>query len=174
MTLFSIRPASSADDAAITDLESLADRLFIDRFEATNWPPPSTAEERASWPGFVLVATSAKDQGTTPTEVLVGFVHVIEAAAHAHLEQLSVSPDYGRRGIGRALVNAAMAEARRRGHSRMTLRTYREVPWNAPFYASCGFAESEPDSPFLRSLIRAEQDLGISDYGPRVQMTAAL
>ncbi|WP_223627895.1 hypothetical protein [Microbacterium sp. EST19A] len=48
------------------------------------------------------------------------------------------------------------------------------MPWNAPFYASCGFTESEPDSDFLRELIVTEDALQLSQYGRRVQMSAAL
>ena len=46
---------------------------------------------------------------------------------------------------GDDLVHAAMAEAQHRGYDQLTLRTYAEVPWNAPFYASCGFIESRAE-----------------------------
>ena len=104
----------------------------------------------------------------------VGFVHVIERDGHAHLEQLSVPPEHGRRGYGRALVRAALSEAAARGHERMTLRTYADVPWNGPFYASCGFIESEPDSVFLLGLPAVEARLGLARHGRRIQMTARL
>lgn len=94
--------------------------------------------------------------------------------ATAHLEQLSVVPSAARRGYGRRLVDAAVEEARRRGYGRMTLRTYAEIPWNAPFYASCGFLESIPETPFQRRLIETEAALGLDRYGRRVQMTAEL
>lgn len=135
-----------------------------------DWPPPTRSSERELLPGFVIVAEEASEAA----HPVVGFVHVLQFDGHAHLEQLSVHPTYGRRGIGRQLVDAAMAEARERGHSQITLRTYTDVPWNAPFYASCGFVPSEPDSPSLRSLIQTETELGLFRYGPRVQMTARL
>ncbi len=34
-----------------------------------------------------------------------------------------------------------MAEARAQGFDRLSLCTYRDVPWNGPFYASLGFTE---------------------------------
>ena len=123
-------------------------------------------------PGFVLVAEHLETTAL-PSDP-VGFVHVLEIDGHAHLEQLSVLPSYGRRGIGRRLVQAALSEARNRGHRTITLRTYRDVPWNAPFYASCGFTETEPDSALLRSLVATETALGLFEYGPRVQMTTTL
>lgn len=122
-------------------------------------------------PGFVLVAEASADAAP---DMRVGFAHVQEIDAHAHLEQLSVVPAYGRRGIGRALVTAALDEARRRGHAQVTLRTYADVPWYAPFYASCGFTETAPLSDFHRRLVETESALQLDTHGRRVQMTAEL
>ena len=62
----------------------------------------------------------------------------------AHLEQLSVHPDHGGRGIGRALLRAGCDWAGAHGYPELTLATYRDVPWNGPFYASEGFVEVGP------------------------------
>ncbi len=67
----------------------------------------------------------------------------------AHLEQLSVHPDHGGHGIGRALLRAGCAWAAEQGYSELTLATYRDVPWNGPFYASEGFTEIGPVDPFM-------------------------
>ncbi|WP_435745657.1 GNAT family N-acetyltransferase [Microbacterium sp. PMB16] len=166
-----VRPARPADDAATEQIETIADALLIERFGAEDWPPPTTAHERATLPGFVLVAEPA-DGGTDAEPV--GFVHVLEIDEIAHLEQLSVLPDHGRQGIGRRLVRAALTEARTRGHRSITLRTYADVPWNAPFYASCGFVETEPDSAFHHRLVATEEALHLDRHGRRVQMTAVL
>lgn len=166
-----IREATPADAVTIERIESDADALLVERFAATDWPPPTPADERLRAPGFILVASiSDGESGST----IVGFVHVRELDGHAHLEQLSVSPAYGRRGIGRSLVHAALDRARDRGHGAITLRTYVDVPWNAPFYASCGFAVSLPSTAALRRLVGVEERLGLGAYGARVQMTAVL
>jgi GNAT superfamily N-acetyltransferase len=133
-----IRPAVAEDAAGIEQIEEAADQLLVALFRATDWPAPDAAAERLALPGYLLLA---EYEGTP-----AGFVHVLDLDGHAHLEQVSVLPRYLRRGIGRILVRAAMEEAARRGHDDMTLRTYADVPWNAPFYASCGFSETEPDS----------------------------
>lgn len=172
MTSVVVRPARAGDEAATERIETEADALLIERFGADDWPPPTPPHERSTSPGFVLVAEDPGDEDSAAT--VVGFVHVLELDGHAHLEQLSVLPAHGRRGIGRRLVDDALAEARRRGHAEITLRTYSEVPWNAPFYASCGFVVSEPATPLLRGLVQVETDLGLFAYGPRVQMTASL
>lgn len=163
-----VREAVADDAEMIGEIEAAADALLIDVLGAPEWPPPSDPVARLGEPGFLLVL--AEDRDASP----VGFVHVLDVDGHAHLEQLSVLPASGRRGHGRRLIDAALAEARRRGYSRVTLRTYAEVPWNAPFYASCGFLESIPESGFHLGLVDTEAALGIDRYGRRIQMTVEL
>lgn len=167
-----IRPARVEDQPAIEQIEELADTLLINYLDAVGWPPPSSASERASLPGFTRVAEMSNKKLETPK--VVGFIHVLEIDNRAHLEQLSVLPEFGRRGIGRKLVSTALNESLRRGHKELTLRTYAHVPWSAPFYASCGFVQSEPTNTFLRELVEVEAALGLFEHGPRVQMTAVL
>jgi len=161
-----IRPAISTDAEHLQAIESAADALLIDALGAWEWPDAEDGAARLAAPGFTLLL---EDEDTRSP---VGFVHVPDADGHAHLEQLSVIPSAGRQGHGRALVRAALREAHERGYSRVTLRTYAEVPWNAPFYATCGFLESLPETAFQRALIDTEAELGIDRYGRRVQMTA--
>ncbi len=162
----SVRLAEQRDLGCIERIENDADRLLVDRLHPTSWETAPTGADRAAEPGFLLVA----EHGGT----VVGFAHVLEPDGLCHLEQLSVDPDHGRRGIGRTLLEAALLHARTRGHERLSLRTYADVPWNAPFYASAGFVEDTPTTPFHRSLVATEARLGIDRYGRRVQMTAVL
>lgn len=163
-----IRPAASEDAEVLHAIEAQADALLIESLGAPEWPPAGDGRERLTAPGFVLVLEDPA--GSSP----VGFVHVLDADGHAHLEQLSVLPSSGRQGFGRRLVTAALDAARDRGYTRMTLRTFAEIPWNAPFYASCGFLESIPETPFQRALVDTEASLGLDRYGRRVQMTIEL
>lgn len=161
---FLVRPARPLDFEAAERIENAADVLLTDRLSPISWPPAPPASERASAPGFTLVAVT--------DEQPVGFTQVLEVDGLAHLEQLSVLPEHGRRGIGRALVEAATEEARARGYREITLRTFADVPWNAPFYESCGFAESEPETEFHRGLEGHEP--GLAQLGRRIQMTRRL
>ncbi|GAT73475.1 GNAT family N-acetyltransferase [Microbacterium hydrocarbonoxydans] len=165
-----IRPATPDDAVAIHAIETEADALLVDALGAVDWPPAGEAIERLTQPGFVLLLEEGGPTDRSP----VGFVHVLDADGHAHLEQLSVVPAAGRRGHGRRLVEAALEEARGRGYTRMTLRTYAAISWNAPFYATCGFLESIPETPFQRQLVHTEAALGLDRYGRRVQMTVEL
>jgi GNAT superfamily N-acetyltransferase len=63
-----------------------------------------------------------------------------------HLEELDVHPHHGRRGIGAALVRAACDWAARSGHATLTLTTFRDLPFNMPFYAKLGFQEVPADA----------------------------
>lgn len=163
-----IRMARPTDFASAVDVETAADALLIELLDAMKWPAVTSAEERMALPGFMLVA---EDEASA---AVVGFVHVIEVEGFAHLEQLSVLPRHGRQGYGRMLVKAALTEIASRGYSEVTLRTYVRVPWNAPFYETCGFVRSEASSPFHRRLAKVESRIGLDQYGERIQMTMRL
>ena len=157
-----IRRAESADLERLAVVESAADALFVP-LGVTDLPPPPTAHDRAgSW--RVLVA-GRPPQGFAVLDLLDGAVH---------LEQLSVDPVHGRQGIGGALLEAVVAEARDHGADRVTLITYADVPWNGPFYARHGFVELPEPTPGLRALRRHEIELGLDRYGRRTAMVRHL
>lgn len=160
---------AGANDFAVTEaIERVSDELLIEYLNVIDWPPVTRAEERAGTLGFTLFAEDA-DTGEP-----VGFVQVIENDEGAHREQLSVLPDCGRRGYGGCLLEEAVVEARHRGHAAMTLRTYADVPWNAPFCAKHLFAEAAPTTAFHQALIGTEARLGLMAFGHRIQMTRQL
>jgi GNAT superfamily N-acetyltransferase len=163
-----IRPASLHDLIHLEEIENEADARFLDRFHPATWRPAPKASERATSAGFILVA--AQTQVGDP----VGFIHVVLAERFAHLEQLSVLPAHGRRGHGRALVEAAKSEAFLRGFEAITLRTFAEIPWNGPFYSHSGFVETEPSTQFHLDMLQAEIESGTARYGRRIQMTCKL
>lgn len=85
-----------------------------------------------------------------------------------HIEQVSVHPDHARRGIGRALIDHVAATA---AVPALTLTTFTEVPWNAPYYLRCGFrvlADAELTSG-LRRIRDQEIARGLHRW-PRVTM----
>ena len=102
--------------------------------------------------------------------VPVGFAHIeVLDPGVAHLEEIDVHPEHGRRGLGRRLVTAVCRWAGTNGYSWVTLTTFRDVPWNMPFYERLGFAEIPPEerSPALLSVIEDETRRGLD---PRLRV----
>ena len=102
----------------------------------------------------------------------VGFAHavVLEPGA-VHLEEVDVEPEHGRRGLGRGLVEAVCVSAVAAGYCCVTLTTFRDLPWNMPFYVRLGFEVIPPDelSPALRAVLQDETRRGF-DPARRVAM----
>ena len=77
---------------------------------------------------------------------IAGFAVIVEGDGKAELDGLFVEPELWRRGIGSALVEEAVHEARRRGFSLMTVVA---GPAARDFYLRCGFAvEGETETRF--------------------------
>jgi len=159
---FAIRPARDAELPGLIEVEIAADRLFpLAGYGET--PGPASLDELRASP-LTLVA------GDPP----VGYVRVDVVDGQAHLESLSVRPKFMRRGIGGALVAAACDWAAAQGFTEVTLCTFAEVPWNAPFYAGLGFVELAELTPGLRALREEERRIGLERMGPRVVMVRRL
>ncbi|MGA2835177.1 MAG: GNAT family N-acetyltransferase [Acidimicrobiales bacterium] len=104
----------------------------------------------------------------------VGFVSLEIVDGAVHIDQLSVLPSHGRRGIGLALLDEATCWARTCGHHTMTLTAFRDVPWNAPFYRRHGFETMSDPGPGLAAIREHEREVGLDAHGPRVAMRLAL
>ncbi len=164
-----VRRARPSDLRRVAAIEDAGAPMFAAHFGDAMVPalaaPARSGAERDGL-GFLLVAADERR--------LVGFTHVVPHDLHAYLEQLSVLPDVGRRGIGSRLVREAMEEARWAGFDVMSLTTYRDVPWNGPFYAALGFREVTDLEPFQRDARAREQALGLDSPGVRVVMQRRL
>lgn len=98
-------------------------------------PPASLASLEAGWREDRLwVAVSRVNRP-------VGFALMKFPGGTAWLDQLSVLDRWQGRGFGGALIDRTAAAARARGFGTLYLSTYRDVSWNAPFYARRGFEE---------------------------------
>lgn len=157
MSGWSIRGARVDDAAALIDIERRAAALLQGHpahalFSAHTLPADIHAA--AAEAGRSFVATL---QGQP-----VGYALYARVDDTAHLLQMDVDPAFGRRGIGRALLEHACNAAAAEGLRQMTLTTLNDVPWNARFYASAGFvtlAEHEW-TPHLRGVMAEERALG--------------
>ena len=94
---------------------------------------------------------------------VVSTVDAPGAVSDAVWSQVSVDPGHAHRRLGARLIDHVAAEARRRGLAHVTLTTFRDVPWNAPYYERCGFRtldEAELGAG-LRRVRAAEAVLGL-------------
>lgn len=121
-------------------------------------PGPATVQAAIAHGAEILVA------GDPP----IAFAAVIDLDGHPHLEQISVRADQGRKGTGTLLLTEVM----RTSGPGLTLLTFRDVPWNGPWYQRHGFVEfPEPAwGPQLRAQWQAEIDAGLHELGPRLVM----
>jgi GNAT superfamily N-acetyltransferase len=101
----------------------------------------------------------------------VAYLLLDVVAGAGHIEQVSVDPRYGRRGIGRRLIGTAAEWARDQGLDELTLTTFAVVPWNAPYYERLGFTviADREQSPELRGIRNLERARGLDGW-PRVAM----
>jgi GNAT superfamily N-acetyltransferase len=96
--------------------------------------------------------------------VPVAFIAVGDVAGATHVHQVSVHPSHARQGIGAALIE----HVRRAGRA-VTLTTFRDVPWNAPYYERLGFRPVTEPSPGLAEIMSEEASRGL-DPSTRVAM----
>ena len=89
----------------------------------------------------------------------------------AHLEQVTVHPDWGHRRLGQEQVERLKAWATARQLPTITLTTFTDVPWNGPYYRRLGFriVDESQLTPGLRRIRRSEADRGL-DAWPRAVM----
>ncbi len=94
---------------------------------------------------------------------LVGFALARVMGDYAHLEEMDVHPEHGRRGIGSQLLDAVIGWAEAVSLPGITLITFRHLPWNAPFYERNGFVrlDAESTNGLLQDLIREEAEAGL-------------
>lgn len=105
----------------------------------------------------------------------IAFILVVPKDNRAHILEIAVAQAEHGRGYGRELIHVAEAWATAVGLNEMTLTTFLDVPWNAPFYRRLGYEVFEVglDRPELCELIAEERKLGLHQVR-RVAMHKAL
>ncbi|NEC90122.1 GNAT family N-acetyltransferase [Streptomyces sp. SID12501] len=162
-----IRPARAAELPALRAVERAAGYPFRELGMAEiadDEPPALDVLESYRRAGRAWVAT---DDDAHPLAYLIA--EPVDGALH--IEQVSVHPDFAHRRIGRALLTYAADRARDEGLTHLTLTTFTEVPWNAPYYARLGFRTLDDAelTPGLRKIRVLEAEHGL-DRWPRVCM----
>jgi GNAT superfamily N-acetyltransferase len=169
--MITIEPAASKDVDDLPNIEREAASSFAD------WQVPTEVLGRQTPLSELAAAQRAGRLWVARCQAgtVVGFALVALLGDEPHLQEMDVLPSHGRQGIGRALVQAVQEWARVSGYAALTLTTFRDIPWNAPFYARVGFKEvsREELSPALRATVREEAARGL-DPQRRVVMSCSL
>ena len=151
--MIEVRVAEAGELAGLVAVEDAADQLF--QAYGITFPPSPDIDKVAAPEDVLVIGRPAR-----------GFAYVGPVDDGLHLHQLAVHPDHGRQGLGTALLAAVMRRAAGRA---VTLTTFRQIPWNEPWYRNRGFVEVTDPGPELRSIVEEEQWL--ADLGERVTLT---
>ena len=162
-----IRAAQTSELAALQDIERAATHMFADfgmpeLLEYDPWPLPVMAARQQAGLLWVFSGQRGEPIAYLMADLVDGCLHI---------EQVTVHPSHARHGRGRALLDHAASQAAADGLPALTLTTFARVPWNAPYYARCGFrilGDAEV-TPGLRAIRHQEAEMGV-DRWPRVCM----
>jgi predicted N-acetyltransferase YhbS len=144
-----IRSAQPAEIEAVREIERASAQRFVGLMDAIAADEPSPA---------ILLARRVGDGGllvATVDEVLAAFVMFRPLEDRLYVEQIDVLPAFAGRRLGRGPAGRRLGAREDPGLVRAGLSTFREVPWNAPYYRRLGFVALEALTPGLLA-IRAE------------------
>ena len=138
-----VRPMEAEDISRVQAVALAAGEMFRSVpdpriSKCTDHPPmPASALRTFIDAGMAWVATAEGE--------VVGFLSARVVDGCAHVEEMSVDPRYGRRGLATSLLAAVTEWANEHEKAAVTLTTFRDVPWNRPFYERRGFRVLEGD-----------------------------
>ncbi len=152
---FRVRPCKAAELTRLPMIETAADAVFpagrVPIGEVT-----LLAELRAALENESLYVAAVREE-------VVAFAAGLPYGTSLHLRTLAVHPAHGRQGMGTALVRSLVEQAEQRGFADVTLTTFADLPFNAPFYERVGFRALRADEldARLAALLQAESAAGM-------------
>jgi GNAT superfamily N-acetyltransferase len=136
---YTIRPARAEELPQLARIEQSAAARFLDTPYAFLAHGESLPLEMVQqWfqvgPVWVVVERTAR-----VGEAVVGYAITRDLEGALYLQEIDVLPEHGQQGLGSALLDTIVIWAKQQGYAVMLLSTFRDIPWNAPFYAKRGF-----------------------------------
>jgi [ribosomal protein S18]-alanine N-acetyltransferase len=130
---FEVRPASAGDAKAAAELFA----AVAEERDGIATEPPVNIDERAAQ----FACTAAGSLVAVAGDQIIGMLHV-EATRHGFGEiGMYVDRGWRGRGVGEALVRAAIGLARQRGLHKLSLEVFAHNAGAIALYRKCGFAE---------------------------------
>ena len=170
--MVAVRPATIDDIASMQAVEDDAGerfRAFADpRISRCADDPSYDTDELLDAIGHARAWVAVDESGT-----VIGFAVACEVDGEAHLDELAVARAHGGYGIGRVLVEEIVGWTRARGFASITLTTFRDVPFNAPYYERLDFHVVMTMTDGLQALVDAQAARGL-DPAVRVVMRRVL
>src|SRR5690606_12878830 len=129
-----IRKTTNQDTPLLPEIERSSGELFR-QYPGLQWIADDDVQSEAQHQAFVAegVALVAELEGA-----VVGFLTGSLEPDALHIWQIAVGRTHQRRGIGRKLIEAAQQLAVDHAPIALTLTTFRDVPWNEPYYQKLG------------------------------------
>lgn len=145
-----IRPGMEADLQRLVVVEVEAGQVF------RTVGMTKVAEDVPQIPDLREAAEAERLWVTEVGSEVAGYIIADVLDGDAHVAQVSVAPAYAGRALGRAMIEFLEDWGRAAGCPATTLTTFRDVPWNGPYYLRLGY-----------HVLRKE------DIGPELAMTMA-
>ncbi len=162
MTTRQIRSGRNADLPLLQRIEISAGQAFADigmDEVAAHDPPTIEALRKHLTAGQLWVCT---DDADTPIAYIV--TDVVDG--NLHIEQVSVHPGHAGLGVGHDLIEHVTGWAHSKKLPALTLTTFKDVPWNAPYYERLGFRYMDDGEipKGLQNIRTAEREIGLDQW----------
>ena len=161
MSTVVIRLGRASDLPFLATIEaSGAETFTVYGRELADGSPPAPDDQWADAlrDGLLWIADDAE-------EGPIGFLSGEHVQTGLYVAEVDVLMARQKQGHGRRLMQAAIDWAKAAGVGAVTLTTFRDIPFNGPFYASLGFVElSEAEMPaHLAETLAKERAAGFED-----------
>jgi GNAT superfamily N-acetyltransferase len=128
-----IRQASSSDALSVERIVRAAYAKYVARIGKPPGPMNDDYAARIAQQAVWLLIASGE---------IAGILVLLEEDDHLLLDNVAVDPRHQGKGIGRALIDFAEQEARRRGHAEIRLYTHQAMHENIVLYPRLGYEET--------------------------------
>ena len=97
------------------------------------------------------------------SQACIGFLIAKIVEDELYIVEVSVHQAHQKIGIGSRLFETAFVKAKSLSLQSATLTTFKDVPWNAPYYERLGFSvlDTQAMPPYLQVILRDEAFAGL-------------